>query len=188
MGLYRRNRPGNNHGGICVYAKQDIYSRRRIDLELPNIECQWIDVYTQHRKALNGTFYRPPNSVPAILASIGDSIGIAYDSGIENILITGDFNLDILKQLPIKKIVDICQHYNLEQLINDPTHYTENMSSIIDIFLTTNPHNILLSGVGDPFLDQNIRYHCPIYCVFNFDKKKTHSYTRHIWLYDNADY
>ena len=35
--LYRRDRPGDNHGGICIYAKQKIYSRRRIDLELPNI-------------------------------------------------------------------------------------------------------------------------------------------------------
>ena len=88
---------------ICVYAKQDIYSRRRIDLELPNIECLWIEVYTQQRKALIGTFYRPPNSATAILASIEDSIGIAFDSGIENILITGDFNLDILKEASNQK-------------------------------------------------------------------------------------
>ena len=101
--LYRRDRPGDNHGGICVYAKQDIYSRRRFDLELPNIECLWIEVYTQHRKALIGTFYRPPNSAPAILTSIEDSIGIAFDSDVENILITGDFNLDILKAASNKK-------------------------------------------------------------------------------------
>ena len=108
--LYRRDRPGDYHGGICVYAKYNIYSRRRIDLELSNIECLWMEVYTQLRKALIGTFYRPLNSAPAILASIEDSIGIAFDSCIENILISGDFNLDILKETPNKKIVDICQH------------------------------------------------------------------------------
>ena len=43
---------------------------------------------------------------------------------------------------------------------------------------------ILLNGVGEPFLEQNIRYHCPIYCVFNFNKTVTASYVRHIWLYD----
>ena len=68
-------------------------------------------------------------------------------------------------------------------------HTTQkNTSSIRNIFLSTNLHNILLSEAGEPFLDQNIRYHCPIYYVFNFDKKIAHSYTRHIWLYDNADY
>ena len=179
--FYRLDRPGGNRGGICVYAKQDIYSRRRLDLELPNIECLRIEVYMQLKKALTRAFfYRPPNSAPAILASKEDSIGIAFDCGIENILITGGFNHDILKEASNKNIVDICQHHNLEQLINEPTHSTENTHSIIDIFLTTNLHSILLSRVGKPFLDQNIRYHCPIYCVFNFDKKIAHSYTRHI--------
>ena len=113
---------------------------------------------------------------PAILASIEYSIGIAFDSGIENILIIGDFNLDILKEASNKKKVDICQHYNLEQLINEQTLHRKHVFSN-RYFLTTNLYNILLSGIGDPFLDQNIRYHCPKYCVFNFDKKITHSYT-----------
>ena len=45
-----------------------------------------------------------------------------------------------------------------------------------------------MSGVGDPVLDQNIRYHCPVYCVLKCDKLTTPVYTRHIWLYDRADY
>lgn len=36
--LYRRDRPGDNHGGICVYVRNNIYSSRRNDIELPNIE------------------------------------------------------------------------------------------------------------------------------------------------------
>ena len=31
--LYRRYRVGDNHGGICMYVKQNIYSRRRQDLK-----------------------------------------------------------------------------------------------------------------------------------------------------------
>ena len=37
-------------------------------------------------------------------------------------------------------------------------------------------------------MDQNIRYHCPVYCVLKFDKLITPIYTRHIWLYDRGDY
>ena len=48
-----------------------------------------------------------------------------------------------------------------------PTYFSETSSTIIDLFLTANKDNILLSDVGDPFLDQNVRYHCPIYCVLN---------------------
>ena len=47
---------------------------------------------------------------------------------------------------------------------------------------------MLLSGVGEPILDQNIRYHCPIYCVFKFTRKTSPTFTRHVWLYDRGDY
>ena len=54
--------------------------------------------------------------------------------------------------------------------------------SIIDLFLVSNKNRVLLSGVGEPFLDQNIRYHCPIYCVYSFDKVITPSFTRHLFI------
>ena len=47
---------------------------------------------------------------------------------------------------------------------------------------------MVLSGVGEPFLDQNIRYHCPIYCVYNFDKIISPAFKRHIYLYHQGDY
>ena len=55
--LYRHDRTSDNHGGICVYAKQKNYLRRRHDFKLPNVECQWREVSTQHRKMLIGTFF-----------------------------------------------------------------------------------------------------------------------------------
>ena len=101
--LYRRDREGDSHGGICVYVKQNLYSRRRNDLEFPDIECIWIEINTPNRKKLLGTFYRPPNSDNTVLATIEDSIGLAFDTNVQNILITGDFNLDTQKQVSNKK-------------------------------------------------------------------------------------
>ena len=101
--LHRRERVGDNHGGICVYAKQNSYSRRKYDIERPNIECVWIEVSVHNKKILIGTFYRPPNSAQEVLSSIEDSISLAFDTDIQHILITGDFNLDILKQSSNKK-------------------------------------------------------------------------------------
>ena len=54
--------------------------------------------------------------------------------------------------------------------------------------LTRNASSLLLCGVGDAFLDQNIRYHCPIYAIFNFDKHKQICYKRNIWQYDIGNY
>ena len=41
---YRRDRLGDNHGWICVYVKENVYAKRRIDLELQDIECLWIEL------------------------------------------------------------------------------------------------------------------------------------------------
>ena len=51
-----------------------------------------------------------------------------------------------------------------------------------------NKDNVILSGVGDPFLQQNIRYHCPIYVILKFSKPKKSSFERHIWYYDKGNY
>ena len=51
---------------------------------------------------------------------------------------TGDLNLNMLNQHSRMKITDLCQTYNLAQLINDPTHYTEKiLFFIIDLVLVS---------------------------------------------------
>ena len=87
-----------------------------------------------------------------------------------------------------RKIETLCQMHNLPNIISEPTHFRESSSSLIDLFLVTNKNHILLSGVGELFLDQNIRFHCPIYCVLNLDKTITYEYEREIWLYDKGNY
>ena len=61
-------------------------------------------------------------------------------------------------------------------------------SHLIDILLVNNKTHLIVCGVGDPFLNQEIRYHCPIYGIFKFSKPKFVSFTRHIWHYDRGNY
>ena len=75
----------------------------------------------------------------------------------------------------------------MDQLITEPTHYTESSSSIIDLGFTSNKTNIQSSGIGDTFLEQNIRYHCPVLFVFNFSKNTSPILHRHSWLFDRGD-
>ena len=118
------------------------------------------------------------------MLSIETSIGLAFDTTINDVIVIGDFNLDMQKLTSSWKIETLCQMYNLSRIISEPTHFTESSSSLIDLSLVTNKNHTLLSGVGEPFLGQNIRFHCPIYCVLNLDKTITHEYEREIWLYD----
>ena len=58
------------------------------------------------------------------------------------------------------KIAELIKQYNLKQLINEPSHFTENSASLIDLILVRNKSNILTSRVIDCFLPNQTRYHC----------------------------
>ena len=169
----RKDRVGDSHGGVMIYVRDSIFYKRRRDLEPHGIECIWIECTLKHKHILFGLFYRPPNSDAAYFSLIEDSINLAVDTGLQDILITGDFNFNMLNIQSSNKIRDLCNQYSFKQTINDPTHYTEHSSSLLDIILTNNENRLILSGVGDPFLSQDIRYHCPVYGILNFSKPKT---------------
>ena len=54
--------------------------------------------------------------------------------------------------------------------------------------LVTNPNNVLHSGVGEPFLHQDVRYHCPVFSVFKFTKPHPVSIKRRMWKYEEGNY
>ena len=63
------------------------------------------------------------------------------------------------------------------------THFTETSQSLIDIFMVTNPDDVVDCGVGEPFLDQLVRYHCPIYYI-----PVATTFKRKAWRFSNGDY
>ena len=99
----RKDRVGDSHGGVIIYVKDSIYYRRRNDMELQRIECIWIQLTLKHKHVLFGLFYRPPNSVYMYYSGIEDSIHLAFDSGITDIIITGDFNFNMLNNRLLEK-------------------------------------------------------------------------------------
>jgi hypothetical protein len=175
-------------GGVAVYIKDNINFKRRSDLEIIDIECIWVELSILKKTVLLGVFYRPPSSPSNYFNLIEDSVNLAYDSGIHDIIITGDFNLNTQQQSCLRKINSLCDSYGLTQIIDEPTHFTEHSSSILDLFFVKNITNVVLSGVGDPFLEQDKRYHCPIYCIFMYKKLKIKSFNRKVWLYEKGNY
>ena len=184
----RKDRVADSHGGVIIYIKDHIHYVRRADLEPIGVECVWIELTLSHKHILFGLFYRPPNSDALYFSSIEDSIHLAVDTGIQDIIVTGDFNYNMLATQSSAKIKSICEQFSFTQTIKTPTHFTEHSSSLIDIILTNNENHLLYSEVGDPFLNQEVRYHCPVFGILNFTKPKRKSYLRHTWSYDRGDY
>ena len=46
----RKDRQTDPHGGVVIYVKDNIAYTRWHDLELPGIECKWIEVLLKHKR------------------------------------------------------------------------------------------------------------------------------------------
>ena len=78
--------------------------------------------------------------------------------------------------------------YDLCQLIDEPTHFTENPSALIDLAIVNNPSNVLFSDVISPIVPNLVRFHCPILVTLKFRKSIQKTFKREVWLYDRGNY
>jgi hypothetical protein len=77
------------------------------------------------------------------------------------LIVVGDFNDNQLNP-HCRKVKDIMRLYNLHQLINETTNFTEHNQSLIDLILTNNPSFITYTEVGT-VLTNLTRFHCPTF-------------------------
>ena len=114
------DRPG---GGIVAYVRETIPCKRRPDLELRGLEAVWLELQFKSKKVLVGGFYRSPNSNLGYMDLIKESIDRAYNMNIVDIIITGDFNNNMISN-DNNKFKELTLEYNLNQLITDTFYWT----------------------------------------------------------------
>ena len=90
---FRRDRCDRPGGGVVIYVRDNIYCKRRSDLELQGLEAVWIELSIKSKKLFKGGCYRPPNSNAAYFDLLSESIDRAYNTNIIDIFILGDFQL-----------------------------------------------------------------------------------------------
>ncbi|MEW8545280.1 MAG: reverse transcriptase family protein, partial [Candidatus Thiodiazotropha sp.] len=174
-------------GGVIIYVRDSLKYKRRSDLEVRGLEVVWVEIQVKCKKVLIGGFYRPPNSNTDYFNLLSESIDRAINTNIVDIIITGDFNYNMLSN-ENNKMIDLMNQYSLKLIIKEATHFTENSSSLIDLILVRNNANVLTSGVGDPFIPDQIRYHCPILVLLKFLRPPNKTFKRKIWNYPQADF
>lgn len=184
---FRNDRENRVGGGVAIYVRTGLQSTQRSDLIHGDIEALCIEVTIKHHKILICGIYRPPNSGNNYFDLIENTFDNLSSSPLKDLIILGDFNCDMLSSSP-NKMKNIALSYNLKQLIDEPTHFTEHSCSTIDLILVTKPENVIYSGVSSPFISDLIRYHCPIVAVLKYRKVMQKSFKRHIWLYDKGNY
>ena len=182
----RCDRVGRIGGGVAIYVRDGITFKPRRDLGINGLEALWIELQINKRKILLGGFYRPPSSNANYWNLIEQSIDQAFNESNDNIVITGDFNIDV--NVPNNKIENLISSYSAAQLIETPTNFTEHSQSLIDLIIVKATTHVLTSFVADPFIPDLTRFHCPVVLVLKFNKPKSSTFKRHIWLYDRGNY
>ena len=156
---FRTDRPDHPGGGVVAYVRETIPCKLRPDLELRGLEAVWLELQFKSKKVFVGGFYRPPNSNLGYMDLIKESTDRAYNTNIVDIIITGYFNYNMISN-DNNKLKKLTLEYNLNQLITDPTHFTEHTSFLIDLILVRNNDNMLFSVVTDPFIPNKISLSC----------------------------
>ena len=197
---FRSDNPSSDthrRGGVCMYYDPNLPITNRKDLCLLQ-ECIVAEIKLGQTKVFCILAYRSPNQSPDELRTFINKLESMFDKiQDENpslIILLGDLNARSLQfwdqetseNVAGSKLSDFSNDYNLEQLINEPTHIPhDNIATCIDLILTNNKTALIDSGVipsPDPCCKHQI-----IYCYADFNLPPPPKYKRTLWEYDKAD-
>lgn len=157
--LYRQDRgPHKPGGGLCVYIKKSykVSSIANVSsVSDNNFQQLWLKVQSLCNKSfVICTVYRPPSTPLNFIDDLANSLIESPLSGLD-VIILGDLNCNLLQDnAESRALNDSCSTFNLTQLINKPTRFTENGESLIDVVMTTNEkliasNDVLMSTISD---------------------------------------
>ena len=142
-----RNKYG---GGVCIYVRNNLNYKIRHDLMPEQLENIVIEIFKPNTvPILISTWYRPPGSSIDIFDSF-DSVLRIIDSTRDELYILGDINCNWLDMNPdchTKRLIELCELYNVSQMITEPTRVTPHSETLLDLCMTTTPEKISQCGV-----------------------------------------
>ena len=129
---HRRDR--NQHGGgLLMFTRNDLITRRLENFESSNIEMICIELIISKRKWVIFSVYRPPKTnLDLLFAELNKNVDKATRT-FDNII-----NIDNGEEraLGMNKLSEFCDIFSLKNLIRGDTCVTANSSLSIDVILT----------------------------------------------------
>jgi hypothetical protein len=156
--------------------------KERKDLNIPELEALWAELLVGGKKILVGVFYRPPNAPVEQWNLIEESLDQAKQTGIQSIFILGDLNCDF--QVPGNRLEGILSTRHFTQLIQEPTHISQQSSTLLDIIATTSLDLVINSTVRSPSLSN----HCDVGVLLSLQKPKRQYLKRTVYDYKRANW
>ena len=90
------------------------------------------------------SIYRPPSAPIEVFSKFEKLIDLV-DNKNKEVYILGDLNCNMLEPtlLSTRKLNEILELYQMQQLINNPTRVTALTQSLLDVCITSNPEHII---------------------------------------------
>ena len=193
--LIRADHPNNvKRGGVAIYYSESL-AVRILDTSYLN-ECILLEIELRNSKYHVCTIYRSPsqcdNEFETFLNGFEILLDNVYNVVSNGVTILGDFNArcknwwdNDINTLQGIRIDALATTYGFYQLIKEPTHFTTNSASCIDLIFTNQPNITTDSGVHSS-LHTNC-HHQLIYAKLNVDIHYPPPYERVVWDYNKAD-
>lgn len=158
--FFGKNRINRRGGGVGLYIKHNFVAEVLFSISVEFIECLWLKLELLNEIVIIGNIYRPPDSnVEQFLTYIEDILSNLY-AEYDNITCFGDFNINMLNMNSNvgMQLESVFTTFNMSQVIKEPTRFSSNSISLIDLMFT-NFKNVVEAGV----VDSNIADHMLTY-------------------------
>ena len=172
-------------GGIAVFVKSNL-SVSPLPL-VANLEFLPLLFTSHHYSFTLGTFYKPPNSDTAF-GLFKDHISFLSPTILHNLILVGDFNIDLLKSSLSKSLIDFTNCLGLNQIICEPTHFSHSGSpSLIDLVFVSSDLSCP-SRVLPPISSSDHLFILLSLPLVRKDPDLRPTNGRKVWLYNKADF
>jgi len=161
--LLRNDRQNHRGGGIVAYIRNGLSYKIILSENYDFMQSLWVKIIINGEPHIFGIIYRPPHSnIQSFFSTLEETL-IDLFSNFNFITCVGDFNIDVSKMYDSQacQLISLCDTFDLQQVITEPTRLTDSTSSIIDLIFT-NYVSVLKTGIiGSTFSD-----HFGIFCEF----------------------
>ena len=182
--FFRRDRQ-HKAGGCLVYYKEHLNVIPKLELTTESTEALWLEMINSQGLLIGKVYLAPDNN-----AFYNDFKRILEQLWLKrkNMLITGDFNSDLLKtnkdrDYQGKKLVNITRSFGLTNVIKDPTRISKTSETLLDLIIVTNEPKIRKAGTLDPALSD----HKLIYAIVQLKRRKERPVIKIAKNYKNVD-
>jgi hypothetical protein len=191
--VHRKDRDMHG-GGVCIAVSDRCVAHSCPDLNT-DTESIWVKIQNGHRPTYVCSFYRPPGSPASYVETFSESVNkiqSTHRNKIQpHILVLGDFNFPGFNWCNVSSggsaggqaLLDFLLDFSMTQLVDVPTRFGNNTSSILDLVISNIPHLIDNLKVGPIFSD-----HCILTLNINKFAKTATKLPHKVYQYQKTDF